>query len=446
MSRLKMRGFGLPAVVLAALYVACADPPKKLPPTDGSAGSSGVIGEAGASDGGDATSGSSGAGAPGGAGGSAGSTASAGKGGQTESGGEGPIVGEGGASGATSEAGAGGSAEPDACSTTTVGGKSSLPVPSTTGVVKPSGVPGTLKVVDWAGFKGALSFTFDDSLGSQINHYPELNAVGVPMTFYMVCANDSNKVFWTKVAHDGHEIGNHTMHHCFSYTAVGGSCDWGVSLGAGPELDVCTTHIEEQLGVKGVYSMASPQGDAGWGVPAESRFLVNRGISDTPGGVAPNDSTNAWNLPCHLANEAEKAVGGFNLITDSVRTNGSWRIILNHSVIAAGESNDGYHPVDPAEVVAAMTYAKGKLDVWVDTVTSIGAYWRAQKVVSTAALVQIGSDQVFSWTLPDNFPPGQYLRVTVAGGTVKQCGTPLTWDTHGYYEVALDAGALTISP
>jgi hypothetical protein len=37
------------------------------------------------------------------------------------------------------------------------------------------------------------------------------------------------------------------------------------------------------------------------------------------------------------------------------------------------------------------------------------------------------------------------VRVTVDGGTVKQCGSELTWDPHGYYEVALDAGSLTIT-
>ena len=60
--------------------------------------------------------------------------------------------------------------------------------------------------------------------------------------------------------------------------------------------------------------------------------------------------------------------------------------------------------------------------------------------------VTSGSDKVYSWTLPEHFPPGQYLRVTVTGGKVKQCGTELTWDDHGYYEIALDAGSVTISP
>jgi hypothetical protein len=56
-----------------------------------------------------------------------------------------------------------------------------------------------------------------------------------------------------------------------------------------------------------------------------------------------------------------------------------------------------------------------------------------------------GSDIVYRWTLPANFPPGHYLRVTVSGGTLKQNNQALNWDTHGYYEISLDAGSLTIS-
>ena len=48
--------------------------------------------------------------------------------------------------------------------------------------------------------------------------------------------------------------------------------------------------------------------------------------------------------------------------------------------------------------------------------------------------------------MPDHFPPGKYLRVTVAEGTLTQGGQTLTWDDHGYYEIALDAGSVTLGP
>ena len=85
-------------------------------------------------------------------------------------------------------------------------------------------------------------------------------------------------------------------------------------------------------------------------------------------------------------------------------------------------------------------------DVWIDSVVNIGAYWRGQKVLSSVTPTTSGSDRTWRWTLPANFPSGKYLRVRVGGGTLTQNGVPLTWDTHGYYEVALDAGSLTLSP
>jgi hypothetical protein len=52
----------------------------------------------------------------------------------------------------------------------------------------------------------------------------------------------------------------------------------------------------------------------------------------------------------------------------------------------------------------------------------------------------------WTWTLPDHFPPGKVLRVMVDGGTPSQSGTALVWDSHGYHQVALDAGSLTWKP
>jgi hypothetical protein len=461
------------------LFVACIDPPNLGDDSNAGMAGSGATGGASAGNGGTGAAGSGGAtsagtggkggsstgakGGKGGGGGKGGSSSGAkggtgATGGDTTSnpGGEGgvPNAGEGGMGGEPGTGGAttgGSSGSGGSGGMVTVGGPSSLPVPPTSGSVpKPSGTQGNLQVLDWAGFKGAITFTFDDSLQSQLDHYAELNAVGVPMTFYLVCANDGGKAGWHTAKNDGHEIGNHTMHHC---AADGTSCGWGAFEGSDDaEIDDCQTHLETTYDIPYVYSMAAPMGDPGWQTPASTRFLANRGVNDNPAGVKPNDATSPFNLPCHIANQGETAVGGFNTITDDVEANGKWRIILNHSLSPGatttnqGTSPDGYHPVDPAEVVAAMTYARDKGDVWVDALTTIAAYWRAQKAISSVTATHSGTDLVYSWTLPDHFPPGQYVRAKVNGGTVKQLGSELVWDNHGYYELALDAGSVTISP
>jgi peptidoglycan/xylan/chitin deacetylase (PgdA/CDA1 family) len=401
-----------------------------------------MVGEAGASDNG----GTDVTGGIGGIGGTSGSPiiTDGGEGGIVE-----PVAGAGGVAGEGGEAGA---PPVDVCSTLTVGGTSKLPVPLTTGIPKPAGVPGGLQVINWAGFKGAITFTFDDNLQSQITHYADLHAVGVPMTFYIVGATNGADATWIQAAKDGHEIGNHTMHHCYNSSTAPG-CIWGSFAGTATELDQCTAILKSAFGLPGVYTMAAPFGDGNWAEPASERFLLNRGVSDDPNGVAPNGATSPFNIPCHITNEGETAadlpgppvVKGLNSITNDVRAKGTWRTILAHNVDPA-INDGGYHPVKLAEIVGAMTYAKGLGDVWADTMVAVGAYWVGQKALFNVQPVTVGADSVYAWKLPDHYPPGQYLRVKVTGGKVKQCGTELTWDEHGYYEINLDAGSLTISP
>jgi len=261
----------------------------------------------------------------------------------------------------------------------------------------------------------------------------------VPLTFFLVGSNTHSNPIWSTAALDGHELGNHTMHHC---QANGTGCSWGTFSNVDAELDDCTAHLKSVFAVAGVYSFASPFGDSNWNAAAKTRFIVGRGTWDDPAGVVPNVARNEVELPCHITANDEKAVGGLNNITDSVRTKGIWRTVLAHALSAT----DGYNPVQITEMVATMTYARDLGDVWVDTFGTIGAYWRAQRVVSAVTATKDGESYTYSWTLPEQFPPGQFLRVTVDGGTPKQCGTELTWDDHGYYEIALDAGSVTISP
>ncbi|HEX2674417.1 MAG TPA: polysaccharide deacetylase, partial [Polyangiaceae bacterium] len=49
-----------------------------------------------------------------------------------------------------------------------------------------------------------------------------------------------------------------------------------------------------------------------------------------------------------------------------------------------------------------------------------------------------------TWTLPANFPPNMCVRITTSGGTVTQKGSAIAWDPHGYYQISLDAGEVTI--
>jgi hypothetical protein len=92
---------------------------------------------------------------------------------------------------------------------------SGLPMPPMTGIAQPAGAAGNLRVLTWAGFKAAISYTFDDTNSSQISNYPALNALGVPFTFYLQTnkPTELNNPVWAQALTDGHELGNHTRSH-----------------------------------------------------------------------------------------------------------------------------------------------------------------------------------------------------------------------------------------
>ena len=114
--------------------------------------------------------------------------------------------------------------------------QSGLPGLKQTGVMQPSGKPGELRVLDWAGLRSAVTYTFDDALASQLSNYPRLHATGVRMTFFLT-TNHSLSPDWAQVFQDGNEAGNHTAHHC---RADGTSCGWGSYAGSlEAEYDQC---------------------------------------------------------------------------------------------------------------------------------------------------------------------------------------------------------------
>jgi peptidoglycan/xylan/chitin deacetylase (PgdA/CDA1 family) len=320
---------------------------------------------------------------------------------------------------------------------------SGIPYPPGAGAQpKPAGMPGNLSIVNWAGFTAAVTWTFDDAQPSHIAHYSELQAVGIPVTFYLSTNNNTEANFdstWTQAAMDGHELGNHTVHHCKADLT---GCSFGTPLtNLGDELDQATSYLTQHYPQKTIWTSASPFGDTGYDMSDTTRFFLNRGVGG--GMVGPNDNSDPFNLPIYLAMTGDTA-SVFNMITDGAHSNKKWIIFLVHSITPTTAS--WYNPVAITDVTGAMTYGKSLGDVWNDTVVNVGAYWRAQKLLSALTPTMANGTTTWTWTLPANFPAGKYLRVTVAGGTLTQGGNALAWDSHGFYEVSLDAGSLTLGP
>ncbi len=377
----------------------------------------------------------------GGTAGKAGGTGGVGTGtGGTGTGGTGTGTGGTGTGGAAGKAGGTGGT-PATGGTTGTGGTSAtggatgnsnpsgLPFPpGTTGVPQPTGTPGSITVLNWAGFKGAVSYTHDDDNSSQISNFSMLEAQGIPYTFY-IWANktEASSSVWTQAVKDGDEIGNHTWSHS--------------SNGTTSDINMATTFIMQHMNVTPV-TMAAPNGAAVYTSLANGLFMINRGVADAI--VKPNDNTDRFTLPCYIPPTGGTAAANFNPEVDSAQSAGGWRIILVHGF--TGGTDGAYQPVPIGEYLSGVQHAKSLGNMWIGTVTNIGAYWLGQKAFGSATTATSGSNKTWTWTLPSKYPSGKYLRITVPGGTVTQKGVTLPWDSHGFYEISMDAGSVTVGP
>ena len=335
------------------------------------------------------------------------------------------------------------------------GGAAGLPLPlAASEVARPAattGQPG-LRVLDWAGFQAAMSYTFDDASPSQIEHYPQLKAQRVRVSYYINPTGNGYPGFdatWKDAIAQGSEIGNHTTHHC-RVTELSdndaSTCPAGLG-GAGAEFDDTTDYIRVTLGQAAVWTTAYPFGDTDYRAAAASRFVVARGV--WPGMVVPGTGSDALNLPITAFSGDPAKPGGDALSTskaavDKALGQGRWMIYLFHTLLPTTQDWGGGE--DIGIVTGNMAYAKSFGTMWIDSVVNIAAYWRGQQVLQAATPSTSAGVTTWRWTLPASFPPGRKLRVVVDGGTLSQNGTALNWDRRGYYEVSLDAQSLNWTP
>ncbi len=283
----------------------------------------------------------------------------------------------------------------------------------------------SLEIVNWAGRQAALSYTLDDGTASQIANYDALNGLGVPLTFYLVTNWGGDNAVWKRAVADGHEIGNHSQSH--------------PQTGTGETLDAATAFLEDELGVRPL-TMAAPYGDPSYPPLAPARFLLNRGVGG--GSVAPNGNSDPYNLPTYTppsnANQATLDSGVSGAVAQ-----GRWQTMLIHGFTGGGDG--AYQPIPLADFLAHIEGQRDSGQVWIGTVLRVGAYYLAQKLLTAATPVPEGSATRWSWTLPEFFPTGHCLRVR-SNGRVLQGGQPVAENPLGFYDIALDAGELTVEP
>jgi len=309
---------------------------------------------------------------------------------------------------------------------------SDTPVPDV--FVRDSGSKDAFQVLKWAGFKSALTYSYDDGFIQQIRDYPKLQATNTRMTFYLICRSEHDPATWAQAVKDGHELGNHTVHHCHSDGTCGPGVTWSGSVAA--EYDECTNYLKERYGLEDVWTTASPFGDRGYVPVAKTRFFLNRGTIQ--GQIGVNGGADPFFLNAYVAKTGD-GVFVFKQMIDLAEQHGRWQIFSFHSL------DDGYDWVNVDDLIASINHAKSKKDVWIDSVVNVGAYWIGQQAASNGTKTVTRNGVMISWTLPNHFPTGKFVRVTTNLRTLKQNGAMIPRNPAGYYEVALDPGNLTVS-
>jgi hypothetical protein len=176
--------------------------------------------------------------------------------------------------------------------------------------------------------------------------------------------------------------------------------------------------------------MAAPNCQDAWKqYAAPAKLFQNRGPCGAVAAVGPRDSTDPFLLPAFLPSQ-----GAATSELSGQISAGKWRIYVIHGF---DSQNGTYQPVPIASVTGAMSKAVSD-GYWVEGMTNVGAYWQGQKLIPASATTSA------TWTLPANFPPNMCVRITTTGGTVTQKGSAIAWDPHGYYQISLDAGEVTI--
>jgi peptidoglycan/xylan/chitin deacetylase (PgdA/CDA1 family) len=241
------------------------------------------------------------------------------------------------------------------------------------------------------GKRAAVSLTFDDARPSQAQTgIPLLDRYGVKATFYVSPGPlQTRRPAWKQALANGHEIGNHSLHHpCtgnFAFARNKALEDY--TLGRMErELREANRVIESALGVRPT-TFAYPCGQKFVGrgrrlksyVPLVARmFEAGRGWMDE----AANDPAF-----CDPAQLLGMELDGLDFdaarkLIDSAVANGSWLVFAGHEIAAAGRQTTR---IDTLEAICRHACDPDN-GIWIDTVQTIVRYVQTSRQAASRHL------------------------------------------------------------
>lgn len=296
-----------------------------------------------------------------------------------------------------------------------------------------------LKVLPWNGHRAAVSLTFDDADGVQLDRaIPELNRRHLRGTFFLTISKLTRLDDWRKAQRQGHEIGNHSVSHEHPSALNTASEEVQVEdakrfLDSNFNSDICIFAYP--------YEESSP-GLAFWVRKYDFAARGWRGGGDLLY-VRPDVEPDWYSLPSQPSYTRYDAAVYKGWIDKAVSM-GSWTTLQMHGI---DNPSTGWEPIPAATFVSVLDYlnAEERQGLWVAPFGVVAAYFRAQRLVERAQPQSIDGGEQFNWDLPRPFPAGVVLKTRVSRGRrVFQCGRELHPDKHGIYSISFDARDLVV--
>lgn len=298
-----------------------------------------------------------------------------------------------------------------------------------------------IKTVPWDGHQGAVTFTFDDGVQSQIaNLKPILEQKGVKVTFFPAPSFyfGSNKSQFAALAKAGHELGNHTMTHA----NLGGVNDESSIKNEVTQAALALRNLDpsiESVTFANPYCATNNTVDR---VVSEEHFMARScgGQGLFRWGSEPSN----WMKMDAYYWQSSSNVGSVQATIDNAAKNNQWYVQLNHGV------GGDWDIISVGDITSLINKAIEK-KVWINTYQRIGSYYRASFTMDKASSEPIKDGYQVKWTSPHKkLPKSVKLRVTIdkssAGSSAKvyQKGTEIIPEQDGSYVIEFMEMALEV--
>jgi peptidoglycan/xylan/chitin deacetylase (PgdA/CDA1 family) len=289
--------------------------------------------------------------------------------------------------------------------------------------------------VAWNGYSGAVSFTFDDGLGSQItNLKPMLDQMpDVHVTLFVTGAYafNQNKTGFAALAKAGHELGNHTSTHA-RLTETGNLSS---------EVTGFIQTIKNVDPVVEVTTFATPYCASNNNVKSEvnkNHFMLRN---------CGGQGLFSWGQEPDWMNMDSHYWQG-NLATSTGHLNsaasGKWHVHLSHGV------GGDWDIISTNDLTSLIQTARDK-KLWMGSYSEVGAYYRAHFTMDKAQSTTTSDGFKVTWTSPHSaMPKSVPLRVKIdvssvgSGAVVEQKGKVISPESDGSYIIEFMALELDV--